>query len=53
MKFLLPTVLLIGVVVILSGAGRRGVRTGRSIFFAVGVMLLLAVIFAYIVQQAT
>ena len=51
MRFILPTILLIGVVVILSGAGRRGVRTGRSIFFAVGLMLLLAVIFAYVVKQ--
>jgi hypothetical protein len=53
MKFLIPTLLLIGVVIIISGAGRRGVRAGRSIFFVLGVMLLLAVIFAYIVDRAS
>jgi hypothetical protein len=53
MKFLVPTLLLIGVVVILSGAGRRGVRAGRSIFFVIGLMLLMAVVFAYIVDRAT
>ena len=53
MKFVIPTILLIGVVVILSGAGRRGVRAGRSIFFVIGLMLLMAVVFAYIVDRAT
>jgi hypothetical protein len=53
MRFLIPTLLLIGVVVIISGAGRQGVRTGRSIFLVLGVMLLMAVVFAYIVQRAT
>jgi hypothetical protein len=53
MKFVIPTILLIGVVVILSGAGRRGVQAGRSIFFVIGLMLLMAVVFAYIVDQAT
>jgi hypothetical protein len=53
MRFLIPTLLLIGVVVILSGAGRQGIRTGRSIFFVIGVLLLMAIVFAYVVQRAT
>ena len=51
MKFIIPTLLLIGVVIIISGAGRRGVRAGRSIFLVIGVMLFMAVVFAYIIQR--
>ena len=46
MRFLIPTILLIGVVVIISGAGRQGVRAGRSIFLVLGVMLFLAIVLA-------
>jgi hypothetical protein len=51
LRFLIPTLLLIGVVIIISGAGRRGVRTGRSIFLVLGVMLFLAVVLAFIVNR--
>lgn len=52
MKYFIPMILLIGVVILMGGAGGDGFRTARSVLFVIGVLLMLAVVFAYIVQRA-
>jgi hypothetical protein len=43
--------LLVGAVVLMAGAGKRGVRAGGSIFLVMGVLILLAVIFGLILAR--
>lgn len=52
MEFLLPMLALIGVVIVMAGGTGDGFRGARSILFAIGVVLLMTLIFALIVRPA-
>jgi hypothetical protein len=51
-KYFVPMLLLIGVVVLMGGGGRDGFRSARSILFVLGFFLLLAIVFGWIVARA-
>ena len=52
MRYLVPMLLLIGVVILMAGGGGSGLRSARSLLFAVGFFLLLAIVFGWIVGRA-
>ncbi len=52
MKYVPALVILIAMVMLMAGAGRRGVRAGESIGIVIVIFLVLAALFAVIVRRA-
>ena len=54
MKFFVPMIALIGVVIIMAGIGgsSEGVRAGRSILMVIGFVILLGLGFSLVVDRA-
>ena len=51
MKFLPAIVVLIGLVMLMAGAGRRGLRAGEQIAAVILGFLVLALVFGWLVRR--
>jgi hypothetical protein len=51
-RFLPAILILLGLVVLMAGPGRRGIRTGEQIGFVIMTFIALAALFAFVVNRA-
>ena len=53
MRYLVPMLVLVGVVLLMGSFNGEGFRAARGVLFGIGLLGLLVVIFAVIVAQVT
>jgi hypothetical protein len=51
-KYLPAILILLGLVVLMAGPGRRGIRTGEQIGIVIIGFIVLAVLFAFVVNRS-